>query len=67
MRNRPMQVKGIEITSPPEDAVFEYQILDSRDRHAPWLEKYLNKSVDERLYQEFIFEQNLEMHEERCF
>ncbi len=51
----PMRVTGPGFgdADPPEDEYFEYNVLDRRGRPAPWLERYMNPDVDERLLSEF--------------
>ena len=51
----PMRIygPGMGDCDPPEPSVFEYEILDRRGRHAPWLEKYINQTVDQRMEEEF--------------
>ena len=52
----PMRITGSGQgdADPPEDAEFDFEILDCRDRKAPWLEKYLTEEDNLRLYEEFI-------------
>jgi hypothetical protein len=56
---------------PAIDPEFEFDILDTRGRQAPWLERYLTKEDHQRLYEEFKQELYIttraEDYEHRCF
>jgi hypothetical protein len=47
---------GMGDADPPEGGEFDFEILDSKGRHAPWLEKKLTDADEERLYEEFTVE-----------
>lgn len=51
----PMHVYGTGMgdAHPPESAEFDFAILDSRGRKAPWLEKYLTPADTSRLLWEY--------------
>lgn len=53
----PMRITGSGQgdADPPEDAEFAFEILDSKGRKAPWLEKYVNQADSDRLYEEFLY------------
>ncbi len=59
-RPAPMLVTGWGFgdAEPPETGEFEYQILDRRGRHAPWLEAKLVEADDDRLLEEYLALQN---------
>lgn len=44
---------GMGDALPPEPEEFEFQILDSKGRHAPWLEGKLDNTDPERLLAEY--------------
>ena len=56
----PMRITGWGFgdAEPPETGEFEYQILDRRGRHAPWLEAKLVEADDDRLLEEYLALQN---------
>lgn len=39
---------------PPEGGDFEYNVLDRSGRKAPWLQKKITPSDDERIYKQFM-------------
>ena len=41
-----------EHCSPAEGGELEFEILDRRGRHAPWLERYLDDKTVSRIYDE---------------
>lgn len=60
--------------SAPEGGEFEFNILTTKGKPAPWLERYLTDQDNDRLYQEFLrhaeqqyFNTRLEDYENRCF
>lgn len=52
---RPMQIygSGMGDCHPPEEEEFDFEILDTKGRHAPWLEKYLTDQTTAELLEEF--------------
>ncbi len=53
----PMRITGSGQgdADPPEDSEFDFEILDRRNRKAPWLERYVTPEVVDRLHEEFLF------------
>ncbi len=53
----PMKVygSGMGDADEPEGEEFDFDILDSKERKAPWLEKYLKPEDSDRLCEEFLF------------
>ena len=51
----PMRITGSGQgdADPPELEEFDFQILDRRNKPAPWLEKYLTPHDEERLCEEY--------------
>lgn len=47
---------------PPEDAEFEFTVLDRNGREAPWLEAKVTDSISQRIYEEFQFDAQDEYH-----
>lgn len=45
---------------PPEPEEFDYRILDTKGRHAPWLERKLTSTDTDRLKAEYEHQQRLE-------
>ena len=39
---------------PPEDGLFNFELLDRKGYKAPWLERYITPDVEDRLYGEFL-------------
>jgi hypothetical protein len=53
---------GMGEAHPPEEAEFEYELLDRRGRRAIWLEKYITPKVQERLGEEIHIMQEGELY-----
>lgn len=53
----PMRITGSGMgdADPPQGEEFEFEILDSLERKAPWLEQYLKPADTSRLIEEFHF------------
>lgn len=53
----PMRITGSGQgdVDPPEEAEFEFNILDRRGREAPWLERYVTPTVIQNLFEEASF------------
>lgn len=45
---------GMGDCDPPEEEYFEYVLLDRNGRPAPWLDRYRNADLDDRLRDEFL-------------
>lgn len=54
---------------PPQPEELEFDILDRRGRHAPWLEKYITPAVEERISEEhhIMVQGELGVAQEACF
>lgn len=52
----PMRITGSGMgdCDPPEDAEFDFELLDRRDRKATWLDKYITPGVHSQLFEEFL-------------
>lgn len=51
---------GMGDAIPPEPEDFEFRLLDSKGRHAPWLERKLHLDDEDRLLTEYHKSQRLE-------
>ena len=57
----PCQCSVVKFTSPipatfddpSEGSEFEFDLLDSRGKPAPWLEKYITPEVSQQLFEDF--------------
>lgn len=45
---------GVGDCHPSEDGIFSFELLDRKSYKAPWLERYVNPNVEDRLYYEFL-------------
>ena len=60
----PMHVYGSSMgdADPPEPPEFDFTILDTKGREAPWLQKQVTEADEARLFEEFEVECKNELY-----
>jgi hypothetical protein len=55
------------LIDPASDGDFEFELLDRKGRRAKWLDRYITKSVSDRLYEEHYYIKQEEYYELRDY